>query len=105
MIYEHEQIREIQSTIVGQAETTRRVKLQKILEQTISTRIRTSFVFPIAEFERVFGYLWGHEVQDKTLLTQDQILFWGMYKEIRKSIFDNGNAQIRAIVNELNCLI
>ena len=74
----------------------------ELLRRSIETKIRTSFIFPLAEFERVFGYLWGHDIQDKSTLTENQLQFLQIYQEVRKAILDNGNVNIRSAVSELS---
>ena len=72
------------------------------LVNSTSTKIRTSFIFALAEFERVFGHLWGHEIEDDDDLTDEQYQMYEMYMMVRKNILDNGNTQIRAMKNDLN---
>lgn len=79
-----------------------RVQHHELLRRSIETKIRTSFIFPLAEFERVFGYLWGHDKLDKSTLTENELAFLQIYQDVRKNIFDNGNTQLRAATNELN---
>lgn len=75
----------------------RRELLLNSIKKITETRIRTSFIFPVAELERLFGFLWGHEISDKSSLTPDQLRWLEVYKEFRKNTFDNGNSQIRSI--------
>lgn len=105
MVYDHRKIKEIREVVASQANEHKQSKIRQLVLQSLTTRIRTSFVFPLAEFERVFGYLWGQEIENKASLTPDQLVFWDMYKQVRKAIFDNGNAQIRASETEINCLV
>lgn len=62
----------------------------------VRTRIRTSFIFAIAEFERVFGYLWNHENEDAEL-SDEEYEWYEKYMKFRKAVLDNGNYQIRCV--------
>lgn len=73
-------------------------------KESMTTHIRTSFIFPLAEIERIFGFLWGEEVEDKNQLTPEQYKWYKVYKQLRKSILDNGNNQIRFTEQEINKL-
>lgn len=70
----------------------------------VSTHIRTSFIFALAEFERIFGDLWGHEIEDKNDLTREEYNFYKKYRELRKAVLDNGNNQIRLAETEIDRL-
>lgn len=62
----------------------------------IKTRIRTAFIFAIAEFEREFGYLWNHENENEDL-SDEEYEWYEKYLKFRKAVLDNGNYQIRCI--------
>lgn len=71
---------------------------QHLVELT-NKKLQTSFIFAIAEAERIFGFLWGHgkSIQD---LNKEEYAFYELFKEFRKSVLDNGNNQIRTFRKE-----
>lgn len=85
---------------------------KKKLSDNASTKLKTSFIGAISEFEQNFGFLWGY---DKCELTEDQIAiinileengfdsnyFREIWEETRNNILNKGNAQIRAYKDEL----
>ena len=77
----------------------RKDRASKQLEKEMSTKIRTSFIFALAEIERIFGELWKHnEDGDLDEIEQE----WKeAYQEFRKAVLDNGNAQIRALEDHI----
>lgn len=97
----YDNLRKIREQINQGQKQTRQEYAKGLLEDIISTRLKTSFIFAIAEFERVFGYLWGQDVQDKSKLTESQLQFLPLFKALRKSVLDNGNDQIREMDEDL----
>lgn len=70
-----------------------------VLNNNTKRAIRTAFIGAIAQFERNFGYLWGHNKQ-KEELTDNQKKFLELWLQVRNSILDLGNAQCRIIDKE-----
>jgi len=71
--------------------------------KTLSTKkFKTSFVFAIAEFEKVFGLdLWGHGLPDDQ--TSDlQKANKERWSQVRTNILNKGNTQARAMCAELD---
>jgi hypothetical protein len=70
--------------------------------RTIANRkFRTCFIFPIAEFEKVFGLeIWGHGLPEERL-TPQQRANRQRWELVRTSILNNGNTQSRALQAEL----
>ena len=56
--------------------------------------LKTSFIFPLAEIESEFGFLWDHD-SDSEEITEEQSEFEERYERFRKRVLDNGNNQIR----------
>lgn len=64
-------------------------------------KFQTCFVFPIAEFENVFGQkLMGIGLPESEL-TDEQKENMAKWNQLRKSILDNGNNQLRATLREI----
>lgn len=57
-------------------------------------RIRTAFIYAIAEIEKEFGYLWGEEKEEGATSPEEDI-FYEKFMNLRKRILDKGNLQIR----------
>lgn len=69
------------------------------LVKIIQKKMRTTFIGAVSAVEEVFGHLWGHngvKSPSKTEQANAQL-----YNEVRGRILDIGNAQLRAIENEL----
>jgi hypothetical protein len=83
-----------------------RLKVQEIHEarqllQAVRQRFQTTFIFPIAELEKDFGELWKHGEEDDTKLSDKDWEYYEKFEQLRKRILDNGNAQLRAMIQEL----
>ena len=68
------------------------------LSSIIETKIKTSFIGAISQFEEDFGFLWGHGEEE---LEEDQRIMKEIWDKTRTSILNNGNNQIRAASNEI----
>lgn len=82
--------------------------LDKFLEQSKihfgnnqAKRMMTCFVHAIDQIERTFGPLWGEDLEDDAVLSDEQAKWEDAFTKIRKRIFDNGNAQIRKMFDDL----
>lgn len=80
----------------------------KILE----TKMKTTFICPLNEFEKHFGFLWGDSNYNngignkelKDCLAKagfDEELWLDIWNQVREKILTNGNNQFRALLNEL----
>jgi hypothetical protein len=72
-------------------------KKNKIIKDT-ETRLRTVMIGSLSRVEEVFGYLWNHG-SDPT--TKNQELFADKWEDLRQSILNHGNKQIRETVEDL----
>lgn len=72
-------------------------RLQKIIKQ----KLKTSFIGAIAAFEEDFGYLWGHELEDGEQ-SEEQDQFYEAWEAVRNRILNNGNNQLRALLQEVD---
>lgn len=64
----------------------------------MAKRIRTAFIFCIAELEKDFGEVWdvnNDDEIDSPEIYKEKFLSW------RKKILDNGNNQLRRAVDEI----
>ena len=64
-----------------------------------STKIKTSFIGAISQFEENFGALWGHNKFDNEL-TENNKKFRVIWEKVRAAILSNGNNQIRKLEKE-----
>jgi len=62
-------------------------------------RLKTTFIGDLAEFERGFGFLWGHGMPPQDL-NEDERYFRDLWNEVRKNILDKGNRQIADLRGE-----
>jgi hypothetical protein len=94
-------LQEIRSQIQDSINNGKQAQSKQLFLDLMTNRIKTAFIFSIAEFERNFGYLWGHDKPENEL-NQNEKIFLQMFKDIRKRILDNGNNQIRNLHDDLN---
>ena len=86
------------------AEAERRIAhdSRERLKRTSARKFRTSFIFPISEFEMTFGLeLWGHGLPDEKL-TPIQKANRERWQQVRTNILNNGNTQLRAMEAEID---
>ena len=62
-------------------------------------RLQTTFIGDLAEFEKGFGFLWGHGLP-YSQLNEDERYFRNIWNEVRKTILDKGNGQIAGLEGE-----
>lgn len=75
---------------------------KKRLKGIVSTKMRTAFIGALAAFEKDFGYLWGHDLDEDIPLTEKQEGFLDVWEEVRAVVLDNGNNQLRSLMKELD---
>lgn len=73
---------------------------RKEIANYVEIRIRTSFIFPIAQLEELFGHLWGHG-KDASILTEREKAWRGRFEEWRELVMDIGNREIRRSKNKI----
>lgn len=90
---------------VGREYKRKRMNAKLYLREFLKTKIKTAFIFPLAQFEHRFGRLWGEHLADGEELTDEQARYDDFYQMVRKDILDNGNNQIRNMELELERFI
>lgn len=80
---------------------TQKDEMKQRLKTIASKKLDTTMIFPLGEFEKTFGFLWGHGKQD-TELTNDEINNKRKWAECRDNILNNGNKQKRGLMKELD---
>lgn len=78
-----------------------REKYKDRLKKIISTKIQTTMIFPLSQFESAFGHLWGHGKTEGGL-TNDEKVFRTKWNEVRNNILNNGNQQKRNASTEID---
>lgn len=71
------------------------------LKKIAAKHTRTAFIGALSDFEEVFGYLWGHG-EPEGYLTEQQERFAELWEEVRNSILDRGNKEIRSFAKEID---
>ncbi len=69
----------------------------KILEK----KFQTTMIGALARFEESFGEMWGHGLDYDELNTIEK-KYSDIWEMVRTDILNNGNAQLRATLNELD---
>lgn len=75
------------------------------LNNNCKRAVRTSFIGALANFEKGFGYLWGHGKPKDEALTDNEKLFLQRWLQVRESVLDCGNTQCRIIDREFDKFI
>ena len=70
------------------------------LDKIVSTKIRTAFIGALAAFEEEFGFLWGHDIDEEDLTSEQQQML-ELWIRVRTNVLNNGNTQLRAARNEI----
>ncbi len=71
------------------------------LGKIVTTKIRTSFIGALSQFEENFGFLWGYGKNGT--LTEEEVIMQEVWEKTRTAVLNNGNNQIRAAKNEIEC--
>lgn len=64
-------------------------------------RFQTTMIGSLHEFEKNFGFLWGHNKDEKDL-TNEELDFWDRWDFTRNKILNNGNNQLRQAIKDLD---
>ncbi len=72
---------------------------EKLMREVIK-RITTTMIGSLSCFEQQFGHLWGHG-KDESLLSAEESAVLKIWTEIRKTILDNGNKQVRQLTEDI----
>lgn len=70
-------------------------------DKILSKRFQTTMIGSLYEFEKAFGYLWGHHKDEDEELTEKEESFLDLWEDTRNKILNNGNNQLRKAVSEL----
>lgn len=68
------------------------------LKKLIVKAHKTTMIGALAKFEDYFGHLWGHDSNRR--LTEEQKKFREIWSLVRTEILNNGNNQLRDVVDE-----
>lgn len=74
---------------------------RKELGKKVSQRIKSSFIYPIAQLEEIFGDLWGEFKDENEPLTPEEQKMFDLFVQWRKSVLDYGNREIRLAENDI----
>lgn len=69
-------------------------KFKERLKSIISKKIDTTMIYPLSQFEALFGELWGNQ-KDEELLTEQQKDYRIKWQKCRNNILNNGNRNKR----------
>lgn len=70
------------------------------LKRIAKKKMQTTMIYPLSQFEMVFGHFWGHG-KSEDQLTEDEKMFREKWDTCRNNILDNGNRQIRNLLSEI----
>lgn len=100
-MYDPDKIKEIREKSQNQFARQQAEKNKQKLKEAVKKHILTTMIFAIAELERDFGKLWGEELPDGTILSDDQAKWDELFEKWRKRVLDNGNNQLRIAILEI----
>lgn len=70
------------------------------LAKIAKTKVTTTFIGAIEQFEKNFGFIWGHGKHESEL-TEEELVMRDVWNECRKAIMDKGHEQIRGLTSEI----
>ena len=70
------------------------------LSTILRKKLQTTFIGALDKFEKEFGHIWGHG-KPETSLTDREIRWREIWEETRTGVLNNGNNQLRSLLNEL----
>lgn len=71
------------------------------VKNLLTKRFQTTMIGALFEFEKAFGYLWGHGKDDQDL-TDRELDFLDTWDTVRNQILNNGNSQLRKAISDLS---
>ncbi len=74
---------------------------KQILIQIACKRLETTMIGCLARFENIFGYLWGQHKPHNVDLTDQELYFDNLWRDVRNNILNHGNNQMRSLHNEM----
>ena len=74
---------------------------KKRLKNITDKKFNTCFIFPLSEFETVFGSMWGHGLSEEEL-TSEQKMNKAKWDQVRMNILNKGNTQRRSLQTEID---
>lgn len=75
--------------------------MEPMQRKILTKKFQTTMIGALFEFEKNFGYLWGHD-KDENDLTDKELDFLDRWDFTRNQILNNGNNQLRQALNELD---
>lgn len=75
--------------------------MDDILKLILTKRFQTTMIGALFEFEKNFGYLWGHN-KNEDELTDMELDFLDRWDMVRNQILNNGNNQLRKAISDLS---
>lgn len=70
------------------------------LDKSIEKKFRTTFIGALSAFEDAFGEVWGHRLPEHEL-TDEQYRRRRLWEQVRTTVLNNGNNQLRAAQSEI----
>jgi hypothetical protein len=75
--------------------------MEPMQKKILTKKFQTTMIGALFEFEKNFGYLWGHN-KDENDLTDNELDFLDRWDFTRNQILNNGNNQLRQALSELD---
>lgn len=75
--------------------------MNNLEKEIICKRLETTMIGALFQFEKSFGYLWGHNKADNKLTVQEES-FRDLWENTRDNILNNGNNQLRKCLGDLS---
>jgi hypothetical protein len=70
-------------------------------KKILTKRFQTTMIGALFEFEKNFGFLWGHD-KDENELTEEELDLLDRWDFCRNQILNNGNNQLRKGIADLD---
>lgn len=75
--------------------------MKQQLKNAVSKQVQTIMIYPLSQFELMFGHLWGHGKEEHEL-TDEERYYREKWKQCRKNILDHSNKHKKNIDGTLD---
>jgi hypothetical protein len=73
---------------------------RKRLSDIAESKMKTTFIGALDAFEKEFGDLWASGINEEEK-TKEELEWFNTWQEVRTIILNNGNNQLRTLLNEI----
>jgi hypothetical protein len=95
------EVSKLRKVLQDRAKVQYYVDSKKRLSKSIEKKFKTTFIGALSFFEELFGDEWGHKKPEHKL-TPEQLEKRKLWEQVRTSVLNNGNNQLRSALTEIS---